>query len=213
MKIGAKDMRLYLVTDRSWLKAGETLAGQVEAALEAGATCVQLREKHTSKEEFLTLARELKDVCARYGVPLIINDDVEIAREVDADGVHVGQEDAACREARRILGPDKIIGVSCHTVEEAVKAQADGADYLGLGAVFATGTKDDATVMSHHELKRICQTVTIPTVAIGGINRDNILQLAGSGVDGVAVVSAVFAQEDKEEAVRALLALSERLKP
>ena len=213
MKIGAKDMRLYLVTDRSWLKAGETLAGQVEAALEAGATCVQLREKHTSKEEFLTLARELKDVCARYGVPLIINDDVEIAREVDADGVHVGQEDAACREARRILGPDKIIGVSCHTVEEAVKAQADGADYLGLGAVFATGTKDDATVMSHHELKRICQTVTIPTVAIGGINRDNILQLAGTGVDGVAVISAVFAQEDKDEAVRALLAISERLKP
>ena len=212
MKIRHEDMRMYLVTDRSWLKPGETLARQVETALEAGATCVQLREKHAGREEFLALARELKPICARYGVPFLINDDVSIAKEADADGVHVGQEDAACREARAILGPHKIVGVSCHTVEEAQKAVADGADCLGLGAVFATGTKDDATVMSHEELRQICRAVDIPTVAIGGITEDNILELAGTGVDGVAVISAVFAKEDKAAAVRRLRELSGRLK-
>ena len=212
MKITAENMQMYLVTDRSWLKPGETLAEQVETALAAGATCVQLREKHTPREEFLALARELKPVCARYGVPFLINDDLEIAREVDADGVHVGQEDAACREARRVLGPDKIIGVSCHTLQEALQAVEDGADYLGLGAVFATGTKGDATAMDHEELRRICAGVSLPKVAIGGISEKNILDLAGTGVDGVAVISAVFACEDKAGAVRRLRELAGRLK-
>jgi len=205
MKCDRKWMALYAVTDRAWLN-GRTLAGQVEAALRGGATCVQLREKELDRAAFLREARELKPVCARYGVPLIINDDVALAIECGADGVHVGQDDADAAETRRRIGPDMLLGVSAHTVEEALRAERDGADYLGVGAVFPTGTKKDAGVLPFETLRDICAAVSIPVVAIGGVSLDNLGALAGSGIDGVAVVSAIFAAPDAEAAARALRA-------
>ncbi|MBE6909757.1 MAG: thiamine phosphate synthase [Ruminococcaceae bacterium] len=205
MKCDRKWMALYAVTDRAWLN-GRTLAGQVEAALRGGATCVQLREKELDRAAFLREARELKPVCARYGVPLIINDDVALAIECGADGVHVGQDDTDAAETRRRIGPDMLLGVSAHTVEEALRAERDGADYLGVGAVFPTGTKKDAGVLPFETLRDICAAVSIPVVAIGGVSLDNLGALAGSGIDGVAVVSAIFAAPDAEAAARALRA-------
>lgn len=205
MKCDRKWMALYAVTDRAWLR-GRTLAEQAEAALRGGATCLQLREKELDRAAFLREAVALKPVCARYGVPLIVNDDVELALESGADGVHVGQDDADAAETRRRIGPDRLLGVSAHTVEEALRAERAGADYLGVGAVFSTDTKRDAGVVRYETIRAICGAVSIPVVAIGGVKRENLGALAGSGVDGVAVVSAIFAAPDAEEAARMLRA-------
>lgn len=205
MKCDKKWMPLYAVTDRSWLR-GMTLVRQAEAALRGGATCIQLREKEMEKEAFLQEAFEMKALCLKYGVPLFINDNVEIAIACGADGVHIGQHDAPARTVREMIGPGMMLGVSAQTVEQALKAQEDGADCLGVGAVFSTGTKRDADDVSHETLKAICEAVDIPVVAIGGIKKENIAELAGSGIDGVAVVSAIFAAEDIEKATRELRA-------
>ena len=198
-----KDLLLYAVTDRSWLD-GQTLAQQTEEALKGGVTFVQIREKDLCREEFSKEARELKALCQAYGVPFVVNDDVELAMEVDADGVHVGQSDMEAGRVREKLGPDKIIGVSAQTVEQALLAESRGADYLGVGAVFATGSKADASEVDHETVKAICQAVHIPVIAIGGITRENVGALTGTGVCGVAVISAIFAQEDVEEGTRNL---------
>ena len=210
MRCDKKHMLLYAVTDRAWIGT-QTLYQQVEAALKGGATCVQLREKELDEAAFLQEAKELCALCRRYGVPFIVSDNVDVAQACGADGVHVGQEDMKAGEVRRRVGEDMILGVSVHTVEEARRAVRDGADYLGLGAVFPTSTKTDADQMSNETLRDICGAVEIPVVAIGGLNRDNILRLSGSGVDGVALVSAIFGAEDIEAACRELCALSEQM--
>ena len=210
MRCDKKHMLLYAVTDRAWIGT-QTLYQQVEAALKGGATCVQLREKELDEAAFLQEAKELWALCRRYGVPFIVNDNVDVAQACGADGVHVGQEDMKAGEVRRRVGEDMILGVSVHTVEEARRAVRDGADYLGLGAVFPTSTKTDADQMSNETLRDICGAVEIPVVAIGGLNRDNILRLSGSGVDGVALVSAIFGAEDIDAACRELCALSEQM--
>lgn len=211
MNCDRKQMLLYAVTDRSWLN-GQTLSQQVEAALRGGATCIQLREKHRSHAEFLEEALELKALCGRYHVPLIINDNVRIALEAGADGVHVGQQDMQAAQARREIGPDRILGVSAQTVEQALMAEKNGADYLGVGAVFSTSTKEDARPVSYETLKAICGAVSIPVCAIGGINKKNMPELSGSGIDGVALVSAVFSSPDIEAECRVLRDLSEKLR-
>lgn len=203
MKFDKKHLLLYAVTDRSWLKE-ETLFEQVEKALKGGATLIQLREKDLNKESLKEEALQLKQLCHYYHVPFIINDNVQLAKEIDADGVHIGQDDMAFEKARSLLGNDKIIGVSAHNLKEAQDAYEKGADYLGIGAVFSTQTKKDATHVSFETLKEICQKVHIPVVAIGGISHDNIIQLTGSGVDGVAVISAIFASENIEMATKEL---------
>ena len=200
MKFDKNDLLLYAVTDRAWLKPDESLADAVELALKGGTTFLQLREKHLNEEAFLNEAREIKEVCRRYNVPFIINDNVEIAMAVDADGVHVGQSDMEAGDVRAAIGPTKILGVSAQNVEQALLAQERGADYLGVGAVFATESKDDADDVSHDTLRAICEAVDIPVVAIGGITRENVQQLAGRGLAGVAVISAIFAQPDIEGA-------------
>ena len=210
MRCDRKTMRLYAVTDRAWVGQG-TLGDQVEQALRGGVTCVQLREKSLGVPAILVEAEEIGALCRSYGVPFLINDRVEIALQCGADGVHVGQKDRAAREVRRLLGPNRILGVSARTVEQAVQAERDGADYLGVGAVFSTSTKADAMPVSYETLQAICRAVSIPVVAIGGIQRENLLSLAGSGVDGVALVSAIFAAPDVETASRELRALSEAL--
>ena len=204
MKFDKSDLLLYAVTDRAWLKDGETLADAVEKALKGGTTFLQLREKHLDEEAFLNEAREIKEACRRYNVPFIINDNVEIAKAVDADGVHVGQSDMEAGDVRAAIGPEKILGVSAQTVEQALLAQERGADYLGVGAVFATGSKDDADDVSHDTLQAICEAVDIPVVAIGGITRENVQQLAGRGLAGIAVISAMFAQDDIQKAAEDL---------
>lgn len=203
MKCDKQTMRLYAVTDRAWV-GRQTLYEQVEAALQGGVTCVQLREKHLDQEAFCAEARALLPLCRRYGVPLIINDNVDVALAVDADGVHLGQDDLDLPHARQRLGPDKLIGVSAHNVEEATLARAQGADYLGVGAVFGSSTKDDASALPPGMLKKICGVVDCPVVAIGGVNKDNLPQLAGSGIAGAAIVSGIFAQTDVEQAARDL---------
>ena len=210
MRCDKKHMLLYAVTDRAWV-GKQTLYQQVEAALKGGATCVQLREKELDEAVFLREAKDICALCRRYGVPFIVNDNVDIAIACGADGVHVGQEDMKAGEVRRRVGRDMIVGVSVHTVEEARRAVRDGADYLGLGAVFPTSTKTDAEQMSNETLREICDAAEIPIVAIGGISRDNLLRLSGSGVDGVALVSAIFSAEDIEETCRELRALSEKM--
>lgn len=198
-----EDLLLYAVTDRTWL-AGETLYQQVEKALKGGATFIQLREKNLDEESFLQEAVEIKELCKKYHVPFVINDNVDIAVQMDADGVHVGQSDMEAGNVREKLGPDKIVGVSAQTVEQAILAEKRGADYLGVGAVFPTGSKDDADDVSFKTLKEICEAVKIPVIAIGGISKDNILELEGSGICGIAVISAIFAQKDIENATRNL---------
>lgn len=190
-----RELKVYAVTDRTWL--GErSLAEAVEEAMKGGATLVELREKNISEEELVNLATEIKKVTDRYGVRLIVNDSPEAAVKSGAAGVHIGQDDMDIHEVRRMVGKDGVIGVSAHTVEEAQRAEADGADYLGAGAVFSTSTKHDTVTLSPEKLKEICDAVNIPVVAIGGINADNINELKGSGADGVAVVSAIFAERD-----------------
>ena len=205
MKFAESMLRLYAVTDRSWVGT-QALYEQVEAALRGGVTCVQLREKELNPEDFLAEAKQIKTLCARYGVPLIINDNVELALKVDADGVHVGQEDMDARDVRGLIGPDKILGVTAKTLEQAQKAQQAGANYLGSGAVFGSTTKLNARPMTKELLQSICESVHIPVVAIGGIHRGNIASLAGTGIRGAAVVSGIFAAADIEEECRRLRA-------
>lgn len=198
-----KDLLLYAVTDRHWLD-GESLYDQVKKALDGGATFIQLREKNMDRDSFLKEAVQIQGLCTKYKVPFVINDEVGIAKEIDADGVHVGQSDMEAMDVRRLLGPDKILGVSAQTVEQAVIAQKHGADYLGVGAVFATGSKDDADDVSHETLRAICEAVSIPVIAIGGITKDNVVELSGSGICGVAVISAIFGQKDIKKATEEL---------
>lgn len=205
-----KDLLLYAVTDRSWLGA-QTLYEQVESALKGGVTFVQLREKNLDTDTFLREAKEIQKLCARYKVPFVINDNVDIAVLCGADGVHVGQSDMEALDVRRKMGPDKIIGVSAQTVEQALKAQEHGADYLGVGAVFPTGSKADAVEVDHQVLKEICRAVHIPVVAIGGITKENVTELRGSGICGIAVISAIFAQNHIEDAARALQRKTEEM--
>lgn len=203
-------MLLYAVTDRAWLH-GQSLHDAVEEVLKGGATLVQLREKDLPKAAFLQEAQALLPLCHSYNVPLIINDDAEIARKSGADGVHVGQRDMAIQAARALLGKDKIVGASAHNVQEALDAVAAGADYLGCGAVFGSTTKLDAGTLPHATLAEICAAVDVPIVAIGGICEQNLPMLSGTGVDGVAVISALFAQRDKASAAKRLLALSQAM--
>ena len=204
MNCKKEDFLLYAVTDRAWLKPGETMASQVEDAIRGGATFIQLREKHLTGEALRKEALAVQEVCRSYQVPFVINDDVDLALSLHADGVHVGQSDMACADARRRLGPDAIIGVSAHNVEEALQALADGADYLGCGAAFASSSKDDASVISHGTLKAVCEAVPVPVVAIGGISASNIGELAGCHLSGVAVISAIFAKKDIRSAAAKL---------
>ena len=210
MKCDKKHMLLYAVTDRAWV-GRQSVYEQTEAALKGGATCVQLREKDLGEEEFLAEAMEIGALCRQYNVPFFINDNVDIAVKCKADGIHVGQDDMAADQVRRRVGNDMMIGVSVHSVEEALEAVKNGADCLGVGAVFSTSTKTDADVLSHDVVRDICQAVDIPVVAIGGINKSNIMQLSGTGVDGVALVSAIFGAEDIEGECRQLRKLSEEM--
>ena len=210
MNCTKEDLLLYAVTDRAWLN-GRTLYEQVEEALQGGATFIQLREKNLDREHFMEEAVELKKLCRQYHVPFVINDDVEIAARIDADGVHVGQSDMEAGDVRAKLGPDKILGVSAQTVEQAVLAEKRGADYLGVGAVFSTGSKADADDVSHETLKAICEAVSIPVIAIGGISVNNVSQLKGTGICGIAVISAIFAQKDITAATKELKQLTAKL--
>lgn len=210
MKVDKSSLLLYAVTERSWLK-NRTLHDAVEEALKAGVTFLQLREKNLDYDSFLQLAIEIKKIADKYNVPFVINDNVDVAIACGADGVHVGQEDMDAKEVRKIIGPDKILGVSAETVEQAIRAEQSGADYLGVGAVFPSPTKLDAEVVSFETLKEICKTVSIPVVAIGGINEDNAVKLAGSGIAGIAVISAIFAKDDITAAVKRLREISSRL--
>ena len=205
MNCDKNDLLLYAVTDRHWLE-GRTLKEVVKESLDGGVTFVQLREKTLEDEKFLEEARELKELCKKYNVPFVINDNVDIAIAMDADGVHVGQSDMEAGDVRAKLGPDKIIGVSAENVEQAVLAEKRGADYLGVGAVFPTGSKDDAADVSYETLKAICEAVSIPVIAIGGINEGNVSKLAGSGIVGIAVISAIYAAKDIKKATEDLKA-------
>ena len=198
-----KSLLLYAVTDRHWLN-GQTLEQQVELAIKGGATFVQLREKNADEAEFLELALKVQKVCRAYRVPFVINDNVELAKKIDADGVHVGQEDMNALDVRKLIGHKKILGVSASTVAEALLAEKQGADYLGVGAVFATSYKDDAESVSHKTLKEICDAVKIPVVAIGGISINNVDELKCSGIAGISVISAIFGAADIEEASKKL---------
>ena len=204
MRLNKEDLLLYAVTDRRWLKEGETLVTRTEEAIDGGVTFVQLREKDLDEENFEREGRELKELCRKRGVPFVINDNVELAAKLDADGVHVGQSDMEALDVRRIIGGDKILGVSAQTVEQAVTAEKHGADYLGVGAVFPTGSKDDAAEVSYDTLKAICDAVKIPVIAIGGITEENVTELSKSGICGIAVISALYAKEDIKSAAQRL---------
>lgn len=210
MKCDKKTMLLYAVTDRAWV-GKQSLYEQVESALKGGVTCVQLREKELAEEDFLKEALEISALCKEYDVPFFINDNVEIAIKCQADGIHVGQEDMEASQVRKKVGEDMMIGVSVHSVEEALEAVKKGADCLGVGAIFSTSTKKDVDLLPKESLKDICQAVNVPVVAIGGIGKSNIIDLSGTGVDGVALVSAIFSADDIEEECRKLRKLSEEM--
>lgn len=210
MKCDKKTMLLYAVTDRTWT-GKQSLYEQVESALKGGVTCVQLREKELDDEAFLKEALEISKLCKSYNVPFFINDNVDIAIKCHADGIHVGQEDMEASKVRERVGEEMMIGVSVHSVAEALEAVKNGADCLGVGSMFSTSTKKDVDLLPKETLRDICAAVDIPVVAIGGINRSNILKLSGSGVDGVALVSAIFASEDIESECRELYKLSEEM--
>ncbi len=210
MKCDKKTMLLYAVTDRAWV-GKQSLYEQVEAALKGGVSCVQLREKDLDDQEFLKEAKEISALCKAYKVPFFINDNVEIAIRCQADGIHVGQEDMEANKVREKVGPDMMIGVSVHSVEEALEAVKNGADCLGVGAMFSTSTKKDVNLLAKETLKAICDAVDVPVVAIGGINKSNIMELSGSGVDGVALVSAIFSADDIEAECRRLRKQSEEM--
>ena len=212
MKCAKENLLLYAVTDRHWLD-GRTLKEVVLESLEGGVTMLQLREKHLDGAHFLEEAKELQTLCRSWHVPFLINDNVEIALAMNADGIHVGQSDMAAGDVRKKLGDDKIIGVSAQTVEQALLAEKAGADYLGVGAVFPTSSKDDANEVTYETLKAICSAVSIPVVAIGGITQENVHQLAGSGICGAAVISAIYAKPDiKKAAAELKTAVKETIK-
>ncbi len=215
MKFSREEIRqamlLYGITDRTWLKPGESLSGVCREILEHGVTFLQIREKNLAHEAFLEEARELKDLCAQFHVPFVVNDSVEIAVRSGADGVHVGQSDIKGYNIREMIGPERILGISAGTVEEARKAEQAGADYIGVGAVFGTATKKDARNLSVEKLREISASVSIPVVAIGGINRGNVRELSGSGVDGIAVISALFGAEQPGKAAAELTALAKEI--
>lgn len=210
MTVDKKDMLLYAITDRTWLN-GDKLCNAVEKALKGGVTFIQLREKTLDYDEFLSEAIEINKLCKKYNVPFIINDNVDIAAKSGADGVHIGQDDITIKEARKILGDNKIIGVSAHNVSEALKAQNDGASYIGSGAVFTTSSKNNVSALSMDTLRKITASVDIPVVAIGGISRDNAIKLKGSGIDGIAVISAIFAQNDIENSAAELRKIADHI--
>ena len=210
MNFDKHSLRLYAVTDRAWV-GRQTLCQQVEAALQGGVTCVQLREKHLDRDAFLAEARQICALCRRYGVPFIVNDDLDVALACGADGIHVGQDDMPAAEVRRRAGRRLIVGVSVHTPEEARLAEAAGADYLGAGAVFGSATKTDASLLTPAGLQAVCAAVHIPVVTIGGVNAGNILQLQGSGAAGAAVVSGIFGAPDITAACRELRALADTM--
>jgi len=198
MKLYKDTMTLYAITDRRWTQT-QTLFEQVDLALKGGVTCIQLREKNLDEKTFLEEAKEIKKLCRKYNVPFIINDNVKIAIQCRADGIHLGQDDMNIKDVKKLVGNDTIIGISAHTLEQAIKAEREGADYLGVGAVFSTSTKNNTHKVSYNTLKEICNSVNIPVVAIGGINKKNIKQLAGTNIAGVAVISAIFATTDIEK--------------
>lgn len=202
------DYTLYAITDRTWLKDDQSLGDVVELAIKGGASIIQLREKYLTGEELKKTALEVFAVCKTYGVPFIVNDDVQLAKEIDADGVHVGQSDMELAHAREILGPDKIIGVTAKSLEQAKAAQENGATYLGSGAVFGSSTKKDAISMTLDQFQEICENVSIPVVAIGGIDENNIVLLKGRKMDGFAVISAIFARDDIEAAAKNLYSIA-----
>ncbi len=208
MVFTGKNLLLYAVTERY---PDRDFFAQIESALKGGITCLQLREKHLPSGEFLAEAREVKKLCAKYDVPLIINDNIEIALSCGADGVHIGQDDGSVAEVRKMAGNRLVIGVSAHNVGEAMAAEKAGADYLGSGAVFGSATKSNVRVLPLETLKNICSGVKIPVVAIGGINETNMISLAGTGINGVAVISAVFGAQDVESKCRELKRLSEKI--
>ena len=204
-------MLLYAITDRSWLKQGETLTDVCREVLENGATFLQIREKDLDEKNFEKEAAELKSLCEKYRVPFVVNDNVQIALDIDADGVHVGQSDIKGRDIRSLIGPDKILGISAGTVEEAIAAEKAGADYIGVGAVFGTSTKKDARNLSIERLRELCGAVAIPAVASGGIGRRNVRELDGSGASGIAVISAIFGAGGPGKATGELLKLAEEM--
>ena len=210
MRFDKKYMQLYAVTDRTWTE-NKTLYEQVNEALKSGVTCVQLREKSLDEGGFIEEAKKISQLCKQYNIPFIVNDNVNVAIASNADGIHIGQEDMGLKDVREIVGENMIIGISAHTVEEAKFAQENGADYIGIGAVFETSTKNDVDVIPYEKVKSICDAVDIPKVAIGGINAENILKLKGSGIDGVAVVSAIFGAKDIGKATKELYTLSNNL--
>ena len=203
MRLNKNNLLLYAVTDRSWL-GDRSLLQQVEECIYGGATFIQLREKNISEDEYTKIAREIKKITDSYKIPFVINDNINVALSADADGVHVGQNDTSPAKARSLIGERKILGVSVQTVNQAIEAEKSGADYLGVGAVFSTSTKPDADIVDFQNLKAICQSVNIPVIAIGGINAENMSQLKNSGICGVAVVSAIFAQKNIKEATKKL---------
>ena len=210
MRLDKKYMQLYAVTDRAWT-GNKTLYEQIKEALEHGVTCVQLREKNLDEASFIEEAKKISVLCRQYNTPFIVNDNVNVAIASNADGIHIGQEDMGLKDVRKIVGENMIIGISAHTVEEAKFAQENGANYIGIGAVFETSTKNDVDVIPYEKVKSICDAVDIPKVAIGGINAENILKLKGSGIDGVAVVSAIFGAKDIGKATKELYTLSNNL--
>lgn len=210
MKVDKEDMLLYVVTDRSWLQ-NDKLENQVEVIVKAGATMIQLREKDLDFADFVEEGKKIKAITDKYKIPFIINDNIEVALAVNADGLHVGQSDMDAKDVRAMIGSDKILGVSAQTVEQALLAEQNGADYIGVGAVFSTSTKADADDVSFEALKAICNSASIPVVVIGGINEKNVMELKGSGIDGIAVISAIFAATDKSEAAKKLLALAKEV--
>ena len=203
MKLNKEQLKLYLVTDRQWT-GEQSLLEQVEESIQGGVSIIQLREKSLDDESFLKEAIQMRELASRYEIPFIVNDNDLVALRSEADGIHIGQNDLAIQEVRKIVGPNRIIGVSAQTVEQAITAQQNGADYLGVGAVFSTTTKTDAVEVTYETLKAICEAVTIPVVAIGGITVDNVHQLKGSGIEGVAVVSAILAQKNIKKAAEDL---------
>lgn len=208
MNMTKESLLLYAITDRTWLN-GEALSTVVEDVLKSGVTFLQLREKMLDKPTFLAEAKQLKALAAQYHVPFVVNDEIEIAMESDADGVHVGQSDIVEKDVRALIGPDKILGISANTVETALAAQAAGADYIGVGAVFPTGTKGDAVQITPKILREICAAVTIPVVAIGGITEENLPTLAGCGIAGAAIISAIFKAKSPAAAVTRLRVIAQ----
>lgn len=204
MKLNKKDLLLYAITDRTWSLNLDIFYKQIEESLKAGVTFLQLREKMLNKESFMNEAKVIKKICANYNIPFIINDNIEIAQEIDADGVHIGQNDISIVEAKKLIANNKIIGVTVHSLEEALIAEKNGASYLGVGAIFKTNSKDDANVINIDELKKICLSVNIPVVAIGGIKKDNLSILQNTGISGIAVISAIYSQKDIYSATKEL---------